>query len=88
MYRFSLEVFDNNGHLKKSFWNKRIGRNDTGVWGPEVNVGSLVYIKDVKVQPTFRRKGFGTFMFKTLLSCPEAEECSFAYGKYPPSIAS
>lgn len=82
-YRFSYEVFDNNGDLKTSLisLNRGVGTNGTGVWGPEVNIGSLVYIKDVNVRETFRRKGFGDFMVKTLLSCPEVQDCRFAYGK-------
>lgn len=61
-----MAVFTDDGRIKQSL----CGSLDrvTGVWGSEINHGTLAYIEYMKVNPAYRQQGVGRWAIKSLLA--------------------
>jgi hypothetical protein len=62
-----MAVFTSNGFIKSSL---RQGSPDrgTGVWGSEINRGTLAYIEKFKVNSKYQRQGVGRWAIESLLT--------------------
>jgi len=47
--QFSTAVFNKHGHIKPSLYQSPSPERGTGVWGPEINHGTLAYIDEIRV---------------------------------------
>lgn len=77
--RFASTVFDGSGRLRNEFVREGSARRGTGVWGHELDTGSIVFIELVSVQDSHRGQGYGKWIIEQTLSQPEVQTCNFAY---------
>ncbi|EHL00977.1 hypothetical protein M7I_3095 [Glarea lozoyensis 74030] len=57
--RIGFELFDRYGRLKKESKDHPIQKG-TGVWGPELDIGSFFVIEQILIDKEWRRKALGT----------------------------
>ena len=62
-----MAVFTNNGYIKQSLHRHDSPDRGTGVWGSEINRGTLAYIESLKINPKYERQGVGRWAIESLL---------------------
>jgi len=67
--QFSMGVFNKSGRIKPSLYKPGSPERGTGVWGPEINNGTLAYIEEIYVNSSCRRQGLGRWAIENLLKC-------------------
>lgn len=59
-------LFDKDGNLRKKYY-ERTGAKGSGVWGPELNFANILLVKELYVNPNWRRRGLGRKLVRTVL---------------------
>lgn len=65
--QFSTAVFNKHGRIKPSLYQPSSPERGTGVWGPEINHGTLAYIDEIRVSSRYQRQGVGRWAIENLL---------------------
>lgn len=69
---FGFTLFDKRGQLRTKF-----AREGTGVWGPEVNGSSLLYVENIEVKPRYRGRGIAKKALEMVWQIPEVSVSLF-----------
>lgn len=76
---FSVTVFDSRGRIRSDLINNPAQRG-SGVWGAELNTGTILYIEEIVVFEEYRRRGIAKWLLKWIFtSSPEVSDCKFAF---------
>ena len=62
-----MGVFNKSGRIKGSLYKPGSPERGPGVWGPEINRGTLAYIETFWVNPKYQRQGLGRWAIENLL---------------------
>lgn len=63
------DLFDKKGCLQPIFWQAGSAARGTGVWGRELNTGTIVLLETFSVTRDWRRRRIGTTIFRELVDC-------------------
>jgi len=70
-----MAVFDSSGRIKPMLYQPKSPERGTGVWGPEINRGTLAYIEEIFVNPRYQRQGVGRWAIEKLLKSDVLAVC-------------
>lgn len=78
---FATTLFDGSGRLREEFVRVGSVRRGTGVWGHELDKGSLALIEDIHVHESYRGQGYAKWILQQTLSQPEIQtpDLNFVY---------
>ena len=66
--QFAMTVFNKAGKIKPSLYQPGSLQRGTGVWGKEINHGTLAYVEEIRVNSKHQRKGVGRWAIENMLS--------------------
>jgi hypothetical protein len=73
--QFSMTIFDTNGRIKPPIHQIK-SQKGTGVWGREINNGTIAYIEEIRVHPKYQRQGVGRWAIEKLLTSDTLAVCT------------
>lgn len=74
----SEQLFDRWARLR-SEWIRSPEKKGTGVWGHELDRGSILFIDEMRVDQEYRARGIGSWLLQQILTSRYATSCAFAY---------
>lgn len=86
-----MTVFNQNGRIKPSLHQIK-SEKGTGVWGREINKGTIAYIEEMRVHPKYQRQGLGRWAIENLLksdtlaACTSSDFSSSGYSNIPKAL--
>jgi GNAT superfamily N-acetyltransferase len=76
---FATSIFTAQGNIRPELLKNAVQKG-SGVWGSELNEGSLFLIETIRVTKEHRRKGLGHWLLAQTLKIPEvASNCKFVF---------
>ncbi|MCJ1479501.1 hypothetical protein MMC13_008187 [Lambiella insularis] len=66
------------GNLRKDFYNHDF-KKGSGVWGPELNGGSILLINGINVKHGWRKQGMATQLVRDVLQKATSEEPEYQF---------
>lgn len=64
--RLAFELFDRYGRLREEFKSHQV-KKGSGIWGSELDIGDLLLIEKVYVEPEYRRQGLAQKLVKAMM---------------------
>eukprot|EP01113_Clastostelium_recurvatum_P008602 TRINITY_DN14085_c0_g1_i1.p1 TRINITY_DN14085_c0_g1~~TRINITY_DN14085_c0_g1_i1.p1 ORF type:complete len:615 (+),score=101.38 TRINITY_DN14085_c0_g1_i1:68-1846(+) len=77
--RLATSIFTDRGLIRPKLISNPAERG-SGVWGEEINNGSILLVEEIRVLEQYRRRGLGRWLLRKIFTIPEiANSCLFAY---------